>query len=343
MQTIPDFIAGLPKAELHMHLEGSLEPETLMRLGRRNGVALPYESAEALRRAYRFDNLQSFLDLYYLGLTVLQTFEDFREMTTAYLERAAADNVRHAEVFISPQAHERRGLELAMVVESILAAFDEAADRHGITGGLILGLQRQWPEDDAQRLIREAKPYRDRVLGLGMGGPELGNRPGKFTRAFAEARELGWRTVAHAGEEGGADYVREAVEALDVDRIDHGVRCEDDADLVRLLADRAIPLTVCPLSNIMLRVFPDMASHNVKRLYDAGLSVTINSDDPPYFGGYVNDNYAGVQAALGFSDDDLVQMARTSFTASFAPPALRDKYIAELERYRADRRSSAAH
>ena len=337
MAMIPAFIAGLPKAELHMHLEGSLEPETLMRLAQRNRVALPYESADALRRAYSFDNLQSFLDLYYLGLTVLQTFEDFREMTAAYLERAAADNVRHAEVFISPQAHERRGVPLALVVESIVAAFDDAADRQKITGGVILGLQRQFPEDDAFRMLREARPYRDRVLGLGLGGPELGNPPSKFARVFAEARAQGWRTVAHAGEEGGADYVRDAVESLNVDRVDHGVRCEADRDLVRLLAERAIPLTVCPLSNVMLRVFPDLKSHNLKRLYDAGLTVTVNSDDPPYFGGYVNDNYAGIQAALGFSDGDLCQLARNSFAASFAPPELQATYIAELDRYRAER------
>ena len=254
-----------------------------MTLARRNGVALPYESADALRAIYRFDNLQAFLDLYYLGLTVLQTFEDFREMTAAYLERAAADNVRHAEVFISPQAHERRGLPLALFVEAILAAFDEAAGKHGITGGVILGLQRQFPEDDAFRMLREAKPYRDKVFGLGMGGPELGNRPGKFTRVFAEARGAGWRTVAHAGEEGGADYVREAVEALKVDRIDHGVHCEDDGDLMRLLADRGMPLTVCPLSNVMLRVFPDMKSHNLKRLYDAGLCVDDQFRRPALF------------------------------------------------------------
>ncbi|MGE5147958.1 MAG: adenosine deaminase [Candidatus Eiseniibacteriota bacterium] len=331
---IPAFIAGLPKAELHMHLEGSLEPETLLSLARRNKVALPYESAEALRQLSRCDNLQAFLDLYYLGLTVLQSFEDFREMTAAYLERAAADNVRHAEVFISPQAHERRGIPMALFVEAILAAFDEAKAKHGITGGVILGLQRQFPEEDAFRMLREAAPYRDRVLGLGMGGPEQGNPPSKFTRVYAEAREQGWRTSAHAGEEGGADYVREAVELLEVDRIDHGVRCETDENLVRLLAERGTPLTVCPLSNVMLRVFPNMESHNIKRLYDAGLNVTINSDDPPYFGGYVNDNYAGVQAALGFTDADLARMAENSFRASFAPEPLRRKYLAELDDYR---------
>lgn len=336
---IPAFIAGLPKAELHMHLEGSLEPETLMALARRNGVALRYESADALRRAYHFENLQAFLDLYYLGLTVLQSFEDFREMTAAYLTRVAADNVRHAEVFISPQAHERRGVPLPLFVEAILAAFDEAREKHGMTGGVILGLQRQWSEEDAFRMLRDARPYRDRVLGLGLGGPELGHPPSKFARVYAEARGQGWRTVAHAGEEGGADYVREAVEALEVDRIDHGVRCESDRDLVRLLAERGTPLTVCPLSNVMLRVFPDMASHNIKRLYDAGLCVTINSDDPPYFGGYVNDNYAGVQAALGVTDAELVQMARNSFTASFAPPARQAACLAELERYAAERMS----
>ena len=198
---------------------------------------------------------------------------------------------------------------------------------------MILGLQRQFPEDDAFRMLRDAKPYRDKVVGLGLGGPEQGNPPSKFARVYAEAREQGWRTSAHAGEEGGADYVREAVELLEVDRVDHGVRCETDKDLVRLLAERGTPLTVCPLSNVMLRVFPDLESHNVKRLYDAGLDVTINSDDPPYFGGYINDNYAGVQAALGFSDADLARMAENSFTASFAPEPVRARHLAELRGY----------
>jgi adenosine deaminase len=335
MPDIPAFIAALPKAELHMHLEGSLEPETLLALARRNGVQLPYADAAALRHAYAFDSLQSFLDLYYLGLTVLQTGDDFYRMTEAYLLRAAHENVRHAEVFISPQAHVRRGLPIAAVIEHILAAFDAARDTHGMTGGLIAGIQRQFDEADALAMIATLEPWRDRILGLGLGGPEIGHPPSKFRRAFAVARgDYGWRTVAHAGEEGGAEYVRDALDTLEVDRIDHGVRCDGDPDLVRRLAEEQTPLTVCPCSNIMLRVFPDMPSHNIRRLHEAGLCITVNSDDPPYFGGYINKNYSAIQAALGLGDEDLWQMARNSFTSAFMSEELRSRYLSELDDYR---------
>ena len=332
---ISPFIANLPKAELHMHLEGSLEPETLIALAHRNDVRLPYADAAALRRAYAFENLQSFLNLYYLGLTVLQTGADFYQMTTAYLDRAARENVRHAEVFISPQAHLRRGVAIEPIIENILAAFDDAHARHGMSGGLIAGIQRQYDEADALAMIAALKPWSDRLLGLGMGGPELGHPPSKFRKAFAVARgDYGWGTVAHAGEEGGADYVREALEVLKVDRIDHGVRCEADPDLVDRLADRRVPLTVCPCSNIMLRVFPDMKSHNIRRLHEAGLCVTVNSDDPPYFGGYINENFAAIQAALGFTDDELWQLARNGFTSAYLSHDLRSRYLAELDHCR---------
>jgi adenosine deaminase len=335
MPPVSPFIAALPKAELHMHLEGSLEPETLMTLAQRNGVRLPYADAAALRRAYRFENLQSFLDLYYLGLTVLQTGADFHEMTAAYLARAARQNVRHAEVFISPQAHLRRGIAIEVVIEPILAAFADARARHGITGGLIAGIQRQFDEDDALAMIAALKPWRDQLLGLGLGGPEVGHPPSKFRNAFAVARgDCGWGTVAHAGEEGGADYVREALEILAVDRIDHGVRCEADPDLVDRLAERGTPLTVCPCSNIMLRVFPDMTAHNIRRLHQAGLCVSINSDDPSYFGGYINENFAAIADALGFSDQELWQLARNGFTSAFLSEDLRSRYLAELEQHR---------
>ncbi len=332
---VSPFIADLPKAELHMHLEGSLEPETLIALAQRNGVALPYADADALRRAYAFDDLQSFLDLYYLGLTVLQTGADFYQMTAAYLSRAARENVRHAEVFIAPQAHLRRGIAIEPVIENILAAFDDARARHGITGGVIPVIQRQFDEDDALAMMAALKPCRDRLLGLGMGGPELGHPPSKFRKAFAVARgDYGWGTVAHAGEEGGADYVRDALDSLKVDRIDHGVRCEADPDLVDRLADCGIPLTVCPCSNIMLRVFPDMQSHNIRRLHEAGLCITVNSDDPPYFGGYINANFAAIQAALGFTDDELWQLTRNGFTSAYLSDDQRGKYLSELEGYR---------
>ena len=335
MPSVSSFIAALPKAELHMHLEGSLEPETLMALAQRNGVRLPYADAGELRRAYQFENLQSFLDLYYLGLTVLQTGSDFHEMTAAYLTRAASQNVRHAEVFISPQAHLRRGIAMQEVIEPVLAAFADASARHGITGGLIAGIQRQFDEADALAMIAALKPWRDRLLGLGLGGPEVGHPPAKFRKAFALARgDYGWATVAHAGEEGGADYVREALDVLAVDRIDHGVRCEADPDLIDRLAERGTPLTVCPCSNIMLRVFPDMSTHNIRRLHQAGLCVSVNSDDPSYFGGYINENFAAIQEALGFSDDELWRLARNGFTSAFLSDDLRTRYLAELEQHR---------
>lgn len=330
--SVSPFIANLPKAELHMHLEGSLEPETLIRLAARNNVRLPYSDVEGVRRAYRFDDLKSFLDLFYLGLTVLQRGSDFYEMTAAYFARAARDNVRHAEVFISPQAHLRRGIPIAMMIENVLAAIDDSCKRHGMTGGLVVGIQRQFDQDDAIAMIEAVKPWRDRIIGLGMGGPELGNPPSKFTRAYDIARcDCGWHTMAHAGEEGGADYVRDALHTLKCERIDHGVRCEGDPDLMRELADRGIPLTVCPMSNCMLKVFPDMASHNIRRLHEAGLCITVNSDDPPYFGGYINENYAAIQDVLGMSDRDLWQMARNSFTSAFISDKLRSRYLQELD------------
>jgi adenosine deaminase len=332
---ISPFIANLPKAELHMHLEGSLEPETLIKLAARNGIRLPFATVAAVRQAYNFDDLKSFLDLFYLGLTVLQKGSDFYEMTAAYFARAARDNVRHAEVFISPQAHLRRGVPIAVVIENVLAAIDDACKRHGMTGGLIVGIQRQFDESDALAMIEAVKPWRDRIIGLGMGGPELGHPPSKFARAYDVARcDCGWHTMAHAGEEGGADYVRDALHTLKCERIDHGVRCEGDPDLVRELAERSIPLTVCPMSNCMLKVFPDMASHNIRRLHEAGLRITVNSDDPPYFGGYINENYAAIQNGLGMSDIDLWQMAHNSFTSAFLPEDQRNRYLEDVERHR---------
>jgi len=334
MGNVSEFIAALPKAELHMHLEGSLEPEMLFALGARNGVKLPYASADALRAAYRFENLQGFLDLYYLGVTVLQTARDFYDMTDAYLARAAQENVRHAEVFIGPQGHTRRGIALASVMDGILAATETSGERHGLTCGVIVGLQRQWSEADALTLLRDLMPWRDRVIGLGLGGPEIGNPPHKFTRAFETARtDCGWHTVAHAGEEGGPDYVRDALHSLKVDRVDHGVRCEEP-DLMAELQDRGTPLTVCPCSNCATQVFAAMGAHNIRRLHEAGLCVTVNSDDPAYFGGYINENYAAIQGALGLSDMDLWQMARNGFTGSFADDARKAAWLEELEAVR---------
>jgi adenosine deaminase len=333
--TISSFIAALPKAELHLHLEGSLDPETVMSLAARNGLRLPYAGAAELQRAYRFNDLQGFLDLFYLGLTVLQTGADFYEMTAAYFSRAARENVRHAEVFIGPQAHLHRGIAIEPVMENVLAAIDDARNAHGITGGLIVGIQRQFDESDALAMIDALKPWRDRIIGLGLEGPEIGNPPSKFRRAYDVARgDCGWHSVAHAGEEGGTDYVRDALDALQCERIDHGVRSAADPDLVRELAGRGTPLTVCPLSNCMLRVFPDMASHSIRRLHEAGVRVTVNSDDPPYFGGYINANFAAIQDGLGLDDGALWQMAHNSFAAALLQDDLRSRYQAELEQHR---------
>jgi adenosine deaminase len=321
----------MPKAELHMHLEGSLEPDLMFELGARNGVQLPYGSEDELRAAYRFTNLQSFLDIYYAGLTVLRTERDFHDMTAAYLRRAHADNVLHAEVFISPQAHTRRDVPLGAVMEGILSAFQGAAREYGMSTCLILGIQRQWTEEDALAMLDAAMPWGDRIAGIGLGGPELAHPPRKFARAFERARAAGWRTVAHAGEEGPAAYVAEAVDVLKVDRVDHGVRCTEDPALVARLAELRIPLTVCPVSNVKLRVFSDLASHNLKKLLEAGVVVTVNSDDPSYFLAYVNDNYIGCQKALGLSAEELRTLARNSFIAAFLENKERSAYLARLD------------
>jgi adenine deaminase len=324
-------VEQMPKAELHMHLEGSLEADLLFALSRRNGVAIKYKSEEELRAAYNFSNLQSFLDIYYAGLTVLLKEQDFYDMTWAYLERVRADNVVHTEVFISPQAHTRRNIPFAAMFEGIDRALREGEKRLGMTTRLILGIQRQFPEEDAFAMVEQALPYRDRVAGIGLGGPEVGNPPGKFARVYQRARDLGWRTVAHAGEEGPASYVADSIDILKVDRIDHGVRCDEDPVLVARLRQTQTPLTVCPISNVKLRVYPDLAAHNLKRLLDAGLCVTVNSDDPSYFDGYVNRNYTGCQEALGMSADDMYRLARNSFTAAFLSDSERRSYMAALD------------
>ncbi len=326
-------VEQMPKAELHMHLEGSLEADLLFALSRRNGVAIKYKTEDELRAAYNFANLQSFLEVYYAGLAVLLKEQDFYDMTWAYLERTRADNVVHTEVFISPQAHTRRNIPFAVMFEGIDRALRDAEKRLDMTARLIIGIQRQFPEEAAFAMVEQALPYRDRIAGIGMGGPEIGNPPGKFARVFARARELGWRTVAHAGEEGPAAFVAEAVDVLKVDRIDHGVRCDEDPALMARLRDLQIPLTVCPISNVKLKVYPDLAAHNLKRLLDAGLCVTVNSDDPSYFDGYVNKNYTGSQEALGLSASDMYRLARNSFTAAFISDSERQKHMAALDAF----------
>jgi adenine deaminase len=327
------FIRRIPKAELHMHLEGSIEAELLLELAVRNGMQPRWATAEALRAAYEFSNLQSFLDLYYEGCRVLVQERDFYDITRAYLRRAHADAVVHAEVFIGPQGFTERGVPMGAVMDGVLAAIRDAARQDGISAGLLVSAQRHRSEAEALQLLDQVMPWADRIAGFGLGGAELGYPPSGFVRFFRACRERGFRVTAHAGEEGPAAYVREAVELLDVDRIDHGNACLDDPALVRELAARAIPLTVCPLSNVRLNVVPSLAAHPLRAMLDAGLCVTINSDDPAYFGGYINDNFIQCRHALGLSADDIVTLARNSLTASFVPSAEAAHNVALLDTY----------
>jgi adenine deaminase len=331
--TPQQYIAGLPKAELHMHIEGSIEPLLFLELARRNGVAVRWQSEQELRDAYRFRDLQAFLDLYYDGCRVLVQARDFHQVTREYLARAQADGVVHAELFLGPQGHTLRGVPLATVLEGVLGAMEEAQREAGISSGLILVAQRHRSEAEALDLLEVAMPWRERILGFGLGGAEVGNPPAKFAEFFRRCRERGFKVVAHAGEEGPAAYVRESVELLQVDRVDHGNACQDDPALVCLLAERGIPLTMCPVSNLKLNVVTDLQQHPLKRLLQAGVHVTVNSDDPSYFGGYVNDNYAACQAALDLSRADLLALARNSITASFLPAQRRQALLAAIDRY----------
>lgn len=333
MDDLDTRIAGAPKAELHMHLEGSLEPELMFRLAARNGVTLPYASVEAVRAAYQFADLPSFLQVYYAGCSVLLTPQDFYDVTWAYFARAKADNVVHAEVFLGPQAHTVRGVPIASVFDGVIAALDDAEKKLGVTSRLLMVFQRHQPEADGFRCLADSAPWHARIAGIGLGGAEIGHPPEKFARLFSEAASRGWHKVAHAGEEGPAAYVADSLDVLGVERIDHGVHAEDDPALIKRLAASQTPLTVCPISNVKLKVFPDLAHHNVKRLLRAGLCVTINSDDPSYFGGYVNDNLIGCRHALDLSRDDLHRVLRNSFTASFLSDADKARHLAALDAY----------
>lgn len=328
-----DFIAGLPKAELHLHIEGSLEPEMMFALAERNNIPLPYTDVEALRAAYRFTRLQDFLDLYYQGMSVLLTEEDFYDLTLAYLRRVAQDNVRHTEIFFDPQGHTGRGIAFATAFEGIEKALRDGERELGITSKIILCFLRHLPAEAAMKTLHEALPYRERIVGVGLDSSEKGHPPAKFKAVFDEARAAGFLAVAHAGEEGPPDYVRSALEDLQVARIDHGNRALEDPDLVLELARRQMPLTVCPLSNLRLRVVEDMTAHPLKMMLDRGIMVTVNSDDPAYFGGYVNDNYRAVRQALGLTDAELALIARNSFAASFLDGTTKARYIAELDSY----------
>lgn len=329
-----EFVRGLPKTELHVHIEGALEPELMFELAGRNGMALPYGSVEEVRAAYEFDDLQSFLDIYYEAAAVLQTEDDFADLMSAYLERAAADGVRHAEIFFDPQTHTERGIEVGTVIEGFSRAQEEAAPR--ITSTLILCFLRHLSAESALEVFEQARPRLRLIQGVGLDSGEAGNPPERFAEPYRRAVEAGLRPVAHAGEEGPAEYVRAALDVLSAERIDHGVRAWDDPPLVERLAAERIPLTMCPLSNQKLQVFPDLRDHNLKKFMDAGVLVTVNSDDPAYFGGYVADNYLAIAEALGLTRADLVQLARNSVEASFLPDARKAALQAEITAYAAE-------
>jgi adenosine deaminase len=335
MTQLASFIAGLPKAELHMHIEGSLEPELMFALAKRNGVEIPYASVEEVRAAYSFSNLQDFLDIYYAGADVLRTEQDFHDLAAAYFERCAADNVVHAEIFFDPQTHTVRGVAFDTVMRGLLAGMDEAKARHGITSKLILCFLRHLDEEDAFATLRQAEPWLDRIDGVGLDSSELGHPPEKFARVFAAASALGLKLVAHAGEEGPPEYVHQALDVLKVDRLDHGNRSMEDPALVERLVREGMTLTVCPLSNLKLCVVDDMADHPIDAMLAAGLKVTINSDDPAYFGGYVNANYEAASDARGLGREQLVTLARNSFTGSFLSDEEKAAHLVKLEAYAA--------
>ncbi len=331
LMDLANLIQRIPKSELHLHIEGTLEPELMMKLAQRNKITLPYASVEDIRCAYDFSNLQSFLDIYYAGAQVLRMKQDFYDLTWAYLERAAQDNVRHVEIFFDPQTHTDRDVSFATLIDGIYGALRDGESKLGITFRLIMCFLRHLSAGDAMATLEEALPYKTRIHGVGLDSSEVGHPPSKFVDVFDRARDEGFLTVAHAGEEGPPAYIWEALDLLKVERIDHGVRCLEDPALVKRLAEEQIPLTVCPLSNLKLCVFDTLEEHNLKRLLEAGLCATINSDDPAYFGGYIGENFLRSQQALDLNADDIYTLAKNAFTASFLSDVEKRRYIAELD------------
>ncbi len=333
MTDLASFVAGLPKAELHLHIEGSLEPEQMFALARRNSLQIPFRTVEELRGAYNFANLQDFLDIYYQGADVLRAEEDFRDLALAYFDRAAADNVRHAEIFFDPQTHTHRGIPFPIVIEGLLAGMNAAEQRHGITSRLILCFLRHLDEDSAFSVLKQAEPWVDQITGVGLDSSELGHPPSKFQRVFARAGEMGLLRVAHAGEEGPPAYIHEALDLLRIHRLDHGNRALEDPRLVTRLARSGMALTVCPLSNLKLCVVDDIDAHPIAEMLRLGLRATINSDDPAYFGGYVNDNYRALIPGGRLDARDFATLARNSFLGSFLDEATVTRHLAALDAY----------
>ena len=331
--SMKSFIHGLPKAELHLHIEGSLEPELMFELAARNGVKLPFASVAEVRQAYAFTDLQSFLDVYYEGARVLVKEQDFYDLAHAYLQTVAAQNVRHVEIFFDPQTHTDRGVSFETVITGLRRALDDAQREWNLSSKLIFCFLRHLSADAAMETLESAVPFRDWIAAVGLDSSELGHPPSKFERVFDKALSLGLKTVAHAGEEGPPDYIRQALDLLHVSRIDHGVRCLEDPKLVELLRKKQTPLTVCPLSNVKLGVFKTLGDHNLKELLEAGLCATVNSDDPAYFGGYIEENYVAVQNALGLTRDHLYQLARNAFDASFLASEEKSRLVEELDDY----------
>ncbi|MCW3837859.1 adenosine deaminase [Sphingomonas canadensis] len=332
------FIAGLPKAELHLHIEGSLEPELMFALASRNGVEIPFKSVEEVRAAYEFSNLQDFLDIYYAGANVLRTEEDFRDLAVAYFDRAAADGVTHAEIFFDPQTHTHRGIPFGVAANGLLAGMAEAEAKHGLTSKLILCFLRHLDEDDAFRTLTQAQPWIDRIAGVGLDSSEVGHPPSKFQRVFDAAGAMGLKRVAHAGEEGPPEYVREALDLLHIDRLDHGNRSLEDPQLVTRLARGGMTLTVCPLSNVKLCNVASIDVHPIDRMLKLGLRATVNSDDPAYFGGYIGDNYRAVARGRGLGRDAIVTLARNSFLGSFLADDAVAAHLDRIDTYCAEAR-----
>jgi adenosine deaminase len=325
-----ELIRALPKAELHVHIEGTFEPELMFAIAQRNKIAIPYKSVEEVKQAYNFHNLQSFLDIYYAGAAVLIHEQDFYDLAWAYFEKCAEDQVVHTEMFFDPQTHTDRGVAFATVINGLQKACDDAKAKLGISSHLIMCFLRHLSEDAAFATLEQALPYKDQIIAVGLDSSEVGHPPSKFERVFAKVREAGFLVVAHAGEEGPAEYVWEALDLLKVNRIDHGVRSEEDPELMQRLIAEKMPLTVCPLSNLKLCVVDDMQQHNIRRLLQQGVHVTVNSDDPSYFGGYMNDNFIAIAEALDLSDEELKQLAINSFEASFIPDAEKEQWINQI-------------